>query len=171
MLGRADDPTPIPEEAVGRVEPAPKARPPSAYEDVGERVAGVLQAAEQAAAQIRGDAEAYASDTRHAVETYASEQRRAAEREARQMVTAAQDEARAIREAAEAMARQLDDESERRRTELRDELRILEERRNRALDELREIAAHLEDILAGGTSEPERGSGSLTDALSLKRRR
>ena len=170
MLGRADDPTPVPQEAVGRVEPAPK--PPSTpYEDLGGRVAGVLQAAEEAAAQIRAEAEAYAADTRHAVDTYASQQRRAAEHEARHTVTTAQEQARAIREAAEAMAGQLEEDSQRRADELRDELRVLEERRNRARDDLREIAAHIEDVLAGGSGEPERSSGSLADALSLKRRR
>jgi hypothetical protein len=171
VLGRADDQAPISEEGVTRVEPAP--RPASAFEDVGGHVAGVLRAAEEAAAQIRADADAYASDTRHAVDAYASQERRAAEEEARQTLAAAQAEARAVREAAEAMARRLEEESRERSEELREELRVLEERRNRALEDLREIAAHLEDVLAGApaAAAPDPGSPSLADALSLKRRR
>jgi hypothetical protein len=171
VVGRTDDPAPVPEEGVGRVEAS--RRPASAFEDVGGHVAGVLRAAEEAAAQIRADADAYASDTRHAVDSYASQERRAAEEEARQTLAAAQAEARAVREAAEAMAHRLEEESQERRDRLRDELRVLEERRNRALDDLREIAAHLEDVLAGrpSASAPEPSSPSLVDALSLKRRR
>jgi hypothetical protein len=172
VLGRSEDPTPVPEEAVSRVEPAAPG-PASGSDDVGGRVAGVLRAAEEAATQIRADADAYASDTRHAVDSYASQERRAAEEEARRTLDAAQAEARAVREAAEAMARRLEEESQERGEKLREELRVLEERRNRALDDLREIAASIEDALSGraGTRAPEPSSTSLADALSVKRRR
>jgi hypothetical protein len=109
VLGRGGDPAPLPDEGVGRVEPTSTA--PSASENVGGHVAGVLRAAEEAAAQIRADADAYVTDTRHAVDAYASQERRAAEEEARQTLAAAQAEARAIREAAEAMAHRLEEES------------------------------------------------------------
>jgi hypothetical protein len=155
------------------VSPAEPAAPTPASDDVGGRVAGVLRAAEEAAAQIRADADAYASDTRHAVDSYASHERRAAEEEARRTLEAAQAEARAVREAAEAIAGRLEEESQERGEELREEIRVLEERRNRAVDDLREIAATLEDVLAGRTDTRARepGSASLAEALSLKRRR
>jgi hypothetical protein len=175
VLG-SEEPAPLAGEGVGRVEPASR----TPYEDLGGRVAGVLQAAEQAAGQIRADAEVeantirasadeYAADVRQAVDAYAKEQRRDAEAEAAQAVEAGLAEARAIREAAQAMAHRLEAEARARAGELRDETRSLEERRARAFEDLRDIAATLQDLLGGERhrTAPE----SITGALPLRRRR
>lgn len=172
--------------------------PPSAAEGVGGGGAAEIEAharveaerirraahdeAEEtvrAAREARAQAEEYASDTRLAVEAYASAHRREAEREAREIVAAAEAEAQAIRDTAETSARRLDEEARERRAELAAENRVLEERRRRTLDDLREVAAQLEDMF----DEPARArddtapapdddaSGTLADALSLRRRR
>jgi chromosome segregation ATPase len=174
VLG-SEDPPPLAGEGVGRIEPAEPARTP--YDDLGGRVAGVLQAAEQAATQIRADAEVeaatirasadeYADDVRQAVDTYANQQRRESEAEAAKAVEAGLAEARAMREAAQSMARQLEQEARARADALRAETRGLEERRSRALDELRDIAATLEDLLGGDLQAAERPA-----AVSFRRRR
>jgi hypothetical protein len=135
------------------------------YDDLGERIAGVLRAAETAAedtkadadaeaAQVRADAVAYAEDVREAVHSYANKIRREADEEARRAVEAGQAEARAMREAAQAMATQLEQEARQRIASARDETRALEDRRRRALEDLREIAATLQD-LAGGSARRE----------------
>jgi flagellar biosynthesis GTPase FlhF len=171
------------EEGVGRNEPDPPHQP---YVDVGERIASVLHAAEQAAEQIRTDArreaeeltagarqardeaDEYAQDVRSGVDGYANQHRREAEEEARQMLATAEAEAKALREAAQDMARQLEDEGRRRREELRDETRHLEERRKRALEDIREIAAQLEDVI-GSAQVSEGGEQALDEALAVRR--
>jgi len=177
VLG-SEEPAPLAGEGVGRIEPAGPGRTP--YEDLGGRVAGVLEAAEQAAEQMRGDAEVeaatirasaeeYAADVRHAVDTYANQQRREAEAEASRTVEAGLAEARAMREAAQAMARRLEDEARARADALRADTRGLEERRARALEELRDIAATLGDLVGGDRppAEPE----PIASARSFRRRR
>jgi hypothetical protein len=178
VLG-SEEPAPLPGEGVGRIEPAAPAQGRTPYEDLGGRVAGVLQAAEQAAEQIRADAEVeadtirasadeYAQDVRQAVDTYAAQQRREAEAEAARAVEAGLAEARAMREAAQAMARRLEDEARARAEALRTETKALEDRRSRALDDLREIAGTLQDLLGGDRqAAPE----PIAGALSLRRRR
>ena len=127
------------------------------YDDLGDRIAGVLHAAETAAsetkadaeieaASIRAEAETYSEEVREAVDSYANSVRREADEEARRAVAAGQAEARAMREAAQAMAGQLEEEARQRNASLREETRSLEDRRRRALDDLREIAATLQDI-------------------------
>ena len=75
-----------------------------------------------------------------------------------------------MREAAQAMAGQLEAEARRAREGLSDETRALEERRKRALDDLRDVAATLQDLLAGAGDVNER-EGASVSALSLRRRR
>lgn len=198
FLGGEDERRSGPGEGSVPVEPAP---PESAYGGFGDRVAGVLRAAEAAAEEIRAEAEAdaeairraaqdeaeeilraarqtraeaeeYASDTRLAVEAYANKHRRDAEEEGRRTLDSAQAEARAVREAAEGMAQRGDEEARSRRTELLEENRALEEARRRTLEELREIASHLDDVVGGARpARPEAPSGTIADALSLRRRR
>ena len=155
VLG-SEDPPPLADEGVGRVEPAER----TPYDDLGGRVAGVLQAADQAADRIRGDAEVeaatirasadeYAADVRQAVDAYANQQRRQADAEAAKTVEEGLAEAQALRESAQSLARQLEREARARANALRAETRTLEDRRERALDGLRDIAATLGDLLAG----------------------
>src|SRR5919199_1416106 len=54
----------------------------------------------------------------------------------------------AIREAAQDMAQKMEEAARRRQEKLREEARTLEERRQEALEGLRDIAGHLEDVLA-----------------------
>jgi chromosome segregation ATPase len=171
------------------------------YTDVGEAVAGVLRAAEEAAEKIRteartqaieiveaargdatsrieeltreaertrNDAEDYANDIRQAVESYGSQQRREAEQEARRVLAEAEGQARATREAAQEMAGQLEGEARLRSDRLRDEIRSLEDRRERVLVGLRELAAELNGLfpeLGAG----RRDQGELLDALHVER--
>jgi len=156
-------------------------RPTGSYADVGERVAGVLSAAEAAAehiradarreaqdilavaevgaAEARGKAEAYDRDTRSVVDSYATERRREAEQEVQQQLADADAQARATRQAAEAMARQIEEAGWKRGQALRDESKVVEERLKKALAGLRRMVGELEELV--GAPEP----ASLTDAL------
>lgn len=154
----------------------------SAYTDIGERVAGVLTAAETAASQILDDArasaedvldaarqdaeavrrevETYVADTRAAVESYASDRRREAEQAVQKQLTESEAQARATRQAAEAMAQQLEEAARQRGQALRDETRVVEERLKKVTVGLRRMTAEIEELLAtAGNGE------SLTDAL------
>jgi hypothetical protein len=171
---------------------------PSPVAAVGDRVSEILQAAEEAADQIlksaraqaldtRGRAEQdaaarvreltaeterlreealeYARDTRLAVDSYADRHRREAEQEARELLGAAELEAESVRRSAEERAQELERE---RTQELREEALALEERRDRTLDELREIALDLRDTMEDGSART--GEKSLTSALDIRRR-
>jgi hypothetical protein len=171
--------------------------------DVAARVGGILEAAEQAAEQIRADAlrqahdtmrraeadaelrieelsreaervrteaDEYARDIRQAVDSYGTQARREAEEEARRLVSEAEKQARATREAAQAMSEQIQADSHGRAETLQRELKALEERRQRVLGGLRDLAAQLQDALV----EPSRAAAdedSLIDALDVERRR
>jgi len=158
-------------------------RPTGSYADFGERVAGVLSAAEAAAehiradarreaqdmlavaevgaAEVRGKAEAYDRDTRSVVDSYATERRREAEQEVQQQLADAEAQARATRQAAEAMARQIEEAGWKRGQALRDESKVVEERLKKALGGLRRMVTELEELVGAGAPEPE----SLADAL------
>jgi hypothetical protein len=178
-------------------------KPANGSRDVGSRVTGILEAAEQAAEQIRSDAlreahdtmrraeadaavrieeltreaervraeaDDYARDIRQAVDSYGTQARREAEEEAGKALTAAEQEARAVREAAQAMAEQIQADARRRHETLHREGKALEERRQRVLDGLRDLAAQLQDALVEPT-RAGREEESLVDALDLERRR
>jgi len=154
----------------------------TSYTDIGERVAGVLSAAEAAAEQIQedarrgaeeilntarqdadkvlGEADTYNADTRAAVDSYASELRREAEQGAQKQLADGESQARATRQAAEAMARQIEEAGWKRGQALRDESKVVEERLKKALVGLRRMTMELEELV-GGASQPE----SLADAL------
>ena len=177
VVGRDDDHEPLPNEGVVRVETTR-----SPYEDLGARVAGVLAAAEQAAAQIQTEAEGeaerlrreadeYAKDVRAAVEAYAKDQRREAEEQARRTIADADAEARAMREAAQAMAARLEEEARRGTLKLREDTRALEDRRQRSLDELREIAATLQDLVRSGATARPGAPEPIANARSVRRSR
>jgi hypothetical protein len=171
------------------------------YTDVGEAVAGVLRAAEEAAEKIRAearaqaieiveaargdatarieeltreaertrhDAEDYANDIRQAVESYGSQQRREADEEARRILAQAEQQARATREAAQQMAGKIEGDARLRNDSLRDEIRSLEDRRERVLIGLRELAAELNELFPELTAG-RRGEAQLLDALHVER--
>lgn len=164
--------------------PDPSSRPTtSSYAEIGERVAGVLAAAETAASQItedargtadeilslareeaealRREAAAYDADTRAAVESYASDRRREVDQEVQKQLADGETQARATRQAAEAMARQIEEDARRHGQALRDESRAVEERLKKAAQGLRRMTAEIEELLAA----PAGDGDSLTDAL------
>jgi F0F1-type ATP synthase membrane subunit b/b' len=171
------------------------------YADVGDAVAGVLRAAEEAAEKIRAeahtqaldvveraqgeaatriaeltreaertrvDADDYSHDIRAAVDSYGTQRRRESEEEARQILADAQEQARATREAAQEMALQIEGDARARTERLREEARSLEERRNRVLDDLRDLAVQLQDLVP--ELERARPESDLLGALDVDRR-
>jgi vacuolar-type H+-ATPase subunit H len=118
------------------------AAPPRDYTEVGERVAAVLNAAEEAASRIRADAE---TEARGIVD----ERREAAELEVKRLLNDAKADAEAIRDAAEAAARRIAEVGQQRFESLRLEARALEGRFETAVDDLRDLTAQLEDVVVG----------------------
>jgi cell division septum initiation protein DivIVA len=116
----------------------------------------------------RSDAEDYAQDVRSAVNSYGTQQRREAEEEARGIVADAEDHARAVREAAQDMAGRIEGEARTRHETLRDEIRILEEHRQHALDRLRDLVLELNDFLPEA-SPPGREEPALLSSLQPER--
>ena len=198
-MGRSDDvgyeaegQGPSDEEAtVGRTDHA----------ETGSRVAGVLNAAEEAAEaikdearrhadeilrqanadvatrvedltreaeRVRAEADNYARDIRVAVDSYGTQARREADEEARKLLSDAEEQARATREAAQEMANQIEEGTQQRHESLVREAKSLEERRQRVLDGLRDLAAQLQDALVEPTSREM--DQSLADALDVERR-
>ncbi len=172
------------------------------HAETGSRVAGVLNAAEEAAETIRdearrhadevlrqADADAatrveeltrdaermrteaddYARDIRAAVDSYGTQARREADEESRKLLSDAEEQARATREAAQEMANQIEEDVRRRHASLAREAKSLEERRQRVLDGLRDLAAQLQDALVEPTNRDM--DQSLGDALDVERRR
>jgi hypothetical protein len=118
--------------------------------------------------RLREEALEYARDTRFAVDSYADQHRRGAEQEARELLGAAQAEAESIQRSAQESARELEQQDRERTEGLRRETRALEERRDRALAELREIALDLRDTIEDGRARL--GEEPLASALDVRRR-
>jgi hypothetical protein len=118
--------------------------------------------------RLREEALEYARDTRVAVDSYADQHRREAEQEARDLLGAAELEAESVRRSAEERAQALEEQDRERTQGLREEARALEERRDRTLDELREIALDLRDTIEDGSAR--NGEESLDSALDIRRR-
>ena len=133
--------------------------------DAAARVEELSREAER----VRAEADDYARDIRVAVDSYGTQARRDAEQEARNLLADAEEHARATREAAQQMASQIEDGARRRHESLVHEARSLEERRQRVLDGLRDLAAQLQDALVEPASR-DLGK-SLSDALDVERRR
>jgi cell division septum initiation protein DivIVA len=131
---------------------------------------GRIEELTREAGRVRAEADEYARDIRQAVDSYGTQARREAEEQARQALTAAEDEARAVREAAQAMAEQIQADARKRHESLHGEAKALEERRQRVLDGLRDLAAQLQDALVEPT-QLGREDESLVDALDVDRRR
>jgi hypothetical protein len=169
-----------------RAEQATPGSGSGSYAEIGERVAGVLSAAEAAAEQIRADARldaedllrvaredaeqvrreamAYDTDTRAAVDTYATERRREAEQQVQKQLADAERQARATREAAEQMALQIEQDGRLRGEALREESRGVEERLKKALVGLRRMTVQLEELV-GTPAAAQPDAESLADAL------
>jgi hypothetical protein len=160
----------------------------STYAEIGERVAGVLSAAEAAAEQIRADARldaedilraanedaeqvrreamVYDTDTRAAVDAFATERRREAEQQVQKQLAEAEKQARATREAAEQMAHQIEEDGRVRGEALREESRSVEERLKKALVGLRRMTAQLEELV-GTPAPPAQAAAAQADGESL----
>ena len=125
-----------------------------ATDEAEAQAQGVFAEAEQ----VRAEAEEYARDLRLAVDAYATRQRREAEEEARNTVTRAEARARATREAAEEAAREVERVAQRRQEDMLAEARLLEERRRRVLESLRDVALQLEQVpVTDGDADDARG--------------
>jgi hypothetical protein len=154
LLGRSAAPPSAEEEPLQEKE-ATGARP--AYEELGQRVTNILNAAEESAAAIRTEAQQEAATMRREAQEEAAaasretaRRRQEAEQEAKKKIADAEAEGRTTREAAERAAREMELEMIRRRDELRAEVRSIEEQRQRALLELRDIVADLQSVLLEG---------------------
>lgn len=149
------------------------ATPARSYADIGERVAGVLHAAEEAATQIkseaRTEADVYVRDTREAVNSYASQRRRQAEEDAQRTLAEAEAQARATRQAAEQMAKQIEETATRRQDALHQESRSVEARLQRALSGFRQMTERLEELLEAPLDTDD--EGSLAEAVDGGRTR
>jgi vacuolar-type H+-ATPase subunit H len=178
-------------------EPMMQDRPEGEYgapaqPDIGSKVNGIIEAAEKAAAEIvqgaevkatarieeltrearklRDEADQYARDMREAADSYGTQHRRSAEEEARHLLAEAEAKARVKLTAAENEAAQIERDVGQRHEALKREARMLEERRQRVLDSLRDLAAQLQDALVE-PSRPGRSEGTLEQALDVERRR
>ena len=176
----------IADQEVPAAQAAPSSSGSRGYAEIGERVAGVLSAAETAADQIRADARldadellrgakanaeqvrseaaAYESDTREAVDGYATERRREAELQVEKQLADAETQARATREAAEQMALKIEEDGRLRGHALREESKAVEERLKKALAGLRRMTAQLEELVGAPAAAAPDGE-SLADAL------
>jgi hypothetical protein len=148
----------------------------AAYRHVGEEVAAVLTAAEDAAAQIReaalrdaeqtrraadeqaaamlaeaqarrAEADSYGLETRAAADAYVEETRRAAGEEAARRVSEAEEQARLIRAEAEQKASDLEAEATRGRDALTKSAEAMETRLESVLTTFGRVTAELEELL------------------------
>jgi hypothetical protein len=129
------------------------------YADVGDRVAAILNAAEEAAMKIRADAERVAETTRRdadrETERYAHERRRQADGELERLVAGAAADAETIRATARYAAERIGEEGHRRLEELRGEARVLERRFESAVDGLRDLIAELQEAVLNAAEPRE----------------
>lgn len=129
------------------------------YADLGEHVASILTAAEEAAEQIRADATREAEELRASSNeesrSHVDAERRRATDEAERLVSAAVADARAIRDTARAAARRITEEGQRRLHELRTDARALEGRFETAVEQLNELMAQLDDVVQDSIRRPD----------------
>jgi hypothetical protein len=140
---------------------------PQDYADFGGRIAGILSAAETAAAEIRADAERAADEHRRATaadaDAYAAERRREADEEADRRLAQAADDAAAVRDAVYAATRRIGEEGTRALEQLRTEARALEGRFETAVDNLRGLISQLEDVVLEAGSRPSATEGAPSE--------
>ena len=129
------------------------------YAEIGEQVAAVLHAAEEAAEEIKNDALRKADALRRRAETEARAQveneRSKAAADAGRLRTAAVADAETIRDTAQAAAGRIAQEGQRRLGELREDARALEGRFESAVDDLHDLIVQLEDVVRNAAQRPE----------------
>jgi hypothetical protein len=130
------------------------------YADLGEHVASILNAAEQAGEQMRADAAREADELRRSARddarSHVDSERHRATDEAERLVTAAIADARAIRDTARAAARRIAEEGQRRLHELRTDARALESRFETAVEDLHDLIGQLDDVVQDSIGRDER---------------
>lgn len=135
------------------------------YAELGERVAGVLRAAEEAAEAIEAEAHEKADALRRRAEVEAratvEDERVKAAADAGRLRQAAVADAETIRDAAQAAAGRIAQEGQRRLGALREDARALEGRFESAVDDLHDLIAQLESVVRDAvhrtpvTADPE----------------
>ncbi|HKY12333.1 MAG TPA: hypothetical protein VJL85_03230, partial [Gaiellaceae bacterium] len=91
------------------------------------------------------------------------------EEEARRVLADAEKEAKELRDAAQQKAEQIERDVGQRHETLKREARMLEARRQRVLESLRDLAAQLQDALVEPVGKPSQDE-ALMDALKVERR-
>jgi DNA repair exonuclease SbcCD ATPase subunit len=128
------------------------------YAELGERVAGVLRAAEEAADEIQEEAHRKVDALRRRAETEARAQveneRAKAAADAGRLRNAAVADAESIRDAAQAAAGRIAQEGQRRLGALREDARALEGRFESAVDDLHDLIAQLEAVVRNAAERP-----------------
>jgi hypothetical protein len=140
----------------------------SALPDVtqlGDRVAAVLRAAEEAAEQIRTDAQAAAEQVTRQAEHEGKARLEESRREAVRVLSDAETQARASREAAEAMVQRIQESARSLEEEVREQERMIRGRMQRYLAGLRDVSGQIEAVL----HETERDAPPLVEALNVER--
>jgi hypothetical protein len=147
------------EQAVTSSPEPPAAAAARDYAELGERVAAVLRAAEEAAEEIQEEALRKADALRRRGETEARAQveneRAKAAADAGRLRKAAVADAEAIRDTAQAAAGRIAQEGQRRLGELREDGRALEGRFESAVDDLHDLIAQLEAVVRNAAQRPE----------------
>jgi len=133
--------------------------------DIGERINGILRAAEEAAKQIRADAEYEAAGIRTRAEADATSHHASVLEQAKQVRQDADRYAVQKRHEVDAMAKQLEAEARHKRQDLEEGSRAIEVRLERLLGGIRETGSQLEAMIGGNRGE------SLVSALSVERQR
>jgi vacuolar-type H+-ATPase subunit H len=138
-----------------------------------EQAAERIEALTREASEARAEADQYARDMREAADSYGTQHRRSAEEEALRVLSEAEEKARERLGAAEQKAEQMERDIGERHSTLKREARMLEERRHRVLESLRDLAAQIQDALVEPAREtaPQEGEEALMDALDVERRR
>jgi hypothetical protein len=138
---------------------------PLEVRELGDRVAAVLRAAEEAAEQIRADAQAAAEQVRREAEQEATARLEESSRKAVRVLSDAETQAHASREAAEAMVLRIQESARSLEEEVREQERMIRGRMQRYLAGLRDASGQIEAVL----HETERDAPPLVEALNVER--
>jgi len=167
---------------------------PVSYDELGQKIANVMRAAEENSAQLLAEARSQAQSIREAAELearearaqldaetaerraeseriradasrYAEERRRTADLEAHQTRTEAEAEARSLREAGEGMRRRHEEKGIARRQELLEASGSIEEQLREALTTCRDVATEIERLI--GEPSVELDEELLTEVKDL----
>jgi hypothetical protein len=160
----------VDDRAESEITEAPEAPPARDYAELGERVAAVLRAAEEAAQELHDEAVREAEALRRRAEresrAQAEEERSRASGDAERLRAAALADAEAIRDTAQAAAGRIAQEGQRRLGELRTEARTLERRFESTVDDLHDLIAQLDSVVRGAG---QRSHGDVSAAAGPAR--